>query len=117
MTDHLSRCRDALEAAGIEVNEVRPLPTGLGQQLRCAGGLVVVVYNSGAVVAQGRDVARVKSILAAIPAMPKPAKASKPASVAAAVSGVPAPEALGPVQSRLPPGWTTEKWDGVTPPW
>ena len=117
MTDHLSRCRDALEAAGIEVNEVRALPTGLGHQLRCAGGRVVVVYNSGAVVAQGKDAAAVKSILAGVLVAPKQAKASKPAPVTAAVSAIPAPEASGPAQSRLPPGWSTEPWNGMSVPW
>ena len=117
MTDHLTRVRDALEAAGIEVNETRPLPTGLGQQLRCAGDRVVTCYNTGKSVVQGRDAERVKAILAGLPAMPKPAKVDKPAPVISAISAVAAPATSRPVQSRLPPGWTTEPWDGSSVPW
>ena len=117
MTDHIARVRDALEAAGIEVNETRPLPTGLGQQLRCAGGQVVVCYNTGKLVVQGKDAERVNTLLAGLPAAPKPTETRKPAPATAAVSAVPASVAPGPVQSRLPPEWTTEPWDGVSPPW
>ena len=117
MTDHLTRVRDALEAAGIEVNETRPLPTDLGQQLRCAGGQVVVCYNTGKLVIQGKDAERVKAILAGLPAVPKPAPVDKPVPGTAAVSAVPVPATPSPVQSRLPPRWTTEPWDGSSVPW
>ena len=119
MTDHTARVRDALETAGIEVNEVRALPTGLGQQLRCAGGQVVVCYNTGKVVVQGKDAERVKAILAAVPATPKPAKIGAPASPRLAAPEIaPQPaQTVGEVKPRLPPGWTTEPWDGVSLPW
>lgn len=114
MSDHIDRVRDALESAGIEVNEVRALPTGLGRQLRCAGGRVVVVYDSGAVVAQGKDTGVVKGIL---DGLKRPAKARTPNAVRAAPglqpdmveSIVPAP---APDARQL---WTDLPWDGSMP--
>ena len=119
MTDQTAHIRDALEAAGIEVNETRPLPTGLGRQLRGAGGQVVVCYDTGKVVVQGKDAERVKAILAAAPATPRPAKVAAPAPPqSAATETTPQPDqTFGEVKPRLPPGWTTEPWDGVSLPW
>ena len=41
--------------------------TELGQQLRCAGDQVVVVYASGAVVAQEKNAAAMKALLTSVP--------------------------------------------------
>ena len=81
--------KEALEASGIRVDKVHALPTALGRQLRCAEGRVVVVYNSGAVVAQGKDAEQPRAIPDGLPAKSKPVKISASASRAAAPSMLP----------------------------
>ena len=124
MNPVVDHARDALEAAGLEVQEVRELPTGHGWQVRCAGGEVVCAYKTGALVAQGKNVAMVKALLDKAGAAPRSAAArsvkAAPAAEASAVA-VPAAasagDAAGEFKPRLPPGWSDEPWDGVTPPW
>lgn len=112
MDETLNHARAVLETAGIEVTETRELPNGLGHQLRCTGGQIVVAYRSGTVVAQGKDTARVKALFAAAPAAQRP-------TTAAARPKPPAPPAAATASftPRFPPGWTTEPWDGVSVPW
>lgn len=122
IVDHV---RDALEAAGLEVQEVRELPTGHGWQVRCAGGEMVCIYRTGKLVAQGKNAAMVKALLDKAGAVPKPTAAAKPVKVvpAAQASAVEVAGAAnggdtaGDFKPRLPVGWTTEPWDGVSPPW
>ena len=122
MNPIVDNARDALEAAGLDVQEVRELPTGHGWQVRCAGGEMVCAYKTSK---QGKNAAMVKALLDKAGAAPKPAAAMKPVKVASAVevSAVEVPgaasggDAAGEFKPRLPPGWTTEPWDGVTPPW
>lgn len=116
MNDILNHARDVLEAAGIKVTETRELPTGLGHQLRCAGGQIAVVYNSGAVVAQGKETARVKALFAATLKTPRPSRpAARPSASALPVRADATPEPAE-LEARVPANWSTEPWDGLTPP-
>ena len=125
MNPIVDHARDTLEAAGLEVQEVRELPTGHGWQVRCAGGEMVCAYRTGKLVAQGKNAVMVKALLDKAGAAPKTVAAVKPGKAAAAVEApaveVPSAagggDAAGEFKPRLPPGWTTEPWDGVTPPW
>lgn len=112
MNEILNHARDVLETAGIEITETRELPNGLGHQLRCAGGQIVVAYMSGTVVAQGKDAARMRALFAGAPATPKRVVSSRPIAPA-----VPASVPTEPFRPRFPPGWTTGPWDGVSVPW
>lgn len=111
----LDHARDVLERAGIDILETRELPTGLGHQLRCAGGQIVVVYRTGKVVPQGREAARIATLFAAAPPAPKVAR---PVAAPRPPPPGPAPAATMPAPTgpRLPPGWTTEPWDGISVP-
>ena len=122
MSDVVEHVRGVLEGAGIEVDEVRELPTALGWQVRGAGGVIVSAFKTGKCVAQGKRMAEVKALLDAAP-VAVPAKAA--VKVRAAVKPVQAAEkpvegATGAVDGfvpRFPTGWSWEPWDGVTPPW
>jgi predicted nucleotide-binding protein len=121
----IDHARDVLTLGGYSINETRALPTGLGCQLRCEGGVIVTVYNTGKIVPQGKDAAAVKALFAAAP-MPKPAAVSRPPVAAAtdkptsrvtpqhpgSSGGEPGEEFV----PRYPPGWSDEPWDGVTVP-
>jgi predicted nucleotide-binding protein len=52
-----------LNEAGVDVQSVTRLPNDTGVQLRCAGGAVVNVYDSGSYTVQGRKDARVAEAL------------------------------------------------------
>ncbi len=125
MNPIVDHARDALEVAGLEVQEVRELPTGHGWQLRCAGGEMVCAYKTGKLVAQGKNTAMVKALLDKAGAAPKQATTAKAVKVAPAAkaSSVEVPAAAGgdgaadEFKPRLPVGWSDEPWDGVTPPW
>lgn len=117
MDDIVQHACDVLEAAGLQVAEVRALPTGLGWQVRCVGGEMACAYKTGKIVAQGRNALVVKALFDTAPPAPKPARVARPARPAAPE---PAPAAPGGVTagvtSRFPPGWTTEPWDGESVP-
>ena len=101
------------------MTETGELPTGLGDQLRCVGGQIVVMYYFGTIVPQGKEVERVKALFAALPP-PKPVKAKKPATpdLGTPVGAFAVPlEKAGMGNSAPPGGWTTEPWDRVSLPW
>lgn len=120
MTDIVEHVRDVLEAAGLEVAEVRELPTGLGWQVRCAGGEMVCAYRTGKAVAQGKNAPMVKALLEKAGPVARAPVARTPAAAPA----VRAPQRVVPVDSpaeshvsRRHPDWTEEPWDGVSVPW
>ena len=116
IVDH---ARDALEAAGLEVQEVRELPTGHGWQVRCAGGEMVCVYRTGKLVAQGKNAVMMKALLDKAGAVPKAQAMAKPVKEVPTVAKVVArgDTAADDFKPRLPPGWSSEPWDGVSLPW
>jgi predicted nucleotide-binding protein len=60
---HIDDIRKDLEAAGIRVTTCKRLTNDLGHQVRCRGGEVINVYDSGKVSAQGKNQAAVKTAL------------------------------------------------------
>lgn len=119
IADIVEQVRDILETAGLEVAEVRELPTGLGWQVRCAGGELVCAYRTGKTVAQGKNTPMVKALLENARPVAKMPVVTKPAA-----KTVRTPQLAGPAEAqsepyvpRRHPGWTEEPWDGISVPW
>jgi predicted nucleotide-binding protein len=76
---HIDDIRKDLEAAGIRVMTCERLTNDLGHQVRCRGGEVINVYDSGKVSAQGKNQAAVKTALGLEggPAAKKPTPVSR----------------------------------------
>jgi predicted nucleotide-binding protein len=76
---HIDDIRKDLEAAGIRVMTCERLTNDLGHQVRCRGGEVINVYDSGKVSAQGKNQAAVKTALGleGEPAAKKPTPVSR----------------------------------------
>jgi predicted nucleotide-binding protein len=76
---HIDDIRRDLEAAGIRVMTCERLTNDLGHQVRCRGGEVINVYDSGKVSAQGKNQAAVKTALGLEggPAAKKPTPVSR----------------------------------------
>ncbi len=76
---HIDDIRKDLEAAGIRVTTCKRLTNDLGHQVRCRGGEVINVYDSGKVSAQGKNQAAVKTALGLEggPAAKKPTPVSR----------------------------------------
>lgn len=76
---HIDDIRKDLEAAGIRVVTCERLANDLGHQVRCRGGEVINVYDTGKVTVQGQNQAAVKTAVgvAGGPAARKPTPVSR----------------------------------------
>ncbi len=63
MDSSVDDIRRDLEAAGLRVTECERLENDTGHQIRCRGGEVVNIYDSGKVVVQGQNQAHVRVVL------------------------------------------------------
>lgn len=65
---NVDRARSALQRAGIEIVETRELSFGRGYRLRCAGGQVVVIDNTGKAVVRVANAVAGQPLFAPAPA-------------------------------------------------
>ncbi|MDK9723147.1 MAG: nucleotide-binding protein [Rhodospirillales bacterium] len=79
---------DLLQANGFSVTQEGRLPNDAGWQLRCAGGEIVAIYDTGKVVAQGKNQDQIKALFGQTLPAPKSASHVNCSSVTVAPRNV-----------------------------